>query len=96
VEATWDSISLENSLIAALDLEKYLSRMQTQTRDLCLLHYCEGYSYNELAVMERRQATTIRKAVSRACREIREAYSFDPRHAFENASSVPYIPAAIP
>jgi RNA polymerase sigma factor (sigma-70 family) len=83
VEEPWDSISLENSLIASLDLEKYLSRMQSETRALCLLHYCEGYSYSELAIMERRRETSIRKVVSRACRKIREAYSFDQRHAFE-------------
>ncbi len=83
VEATGELISLENSLIASLDLEKYLSRMQTETRSLCLLHYCEGYSYSELATMERRQETTIRKVVSRACREVREAYSFDQRRVFE-------------
>jgi DNA-directed RNA polymerase specialized sigma24 family protein len=83
VEATGEAISLENSLVAALDLEKYLSHMQTKTRALCLLHYCEGYSYSELATMERRQETAIRKAVSRACRGIREDYRFDQRHAFE-------------
>ncbi len=83
VEVTGNSISLENSLIASLDLEKYLSHMQAKTRDLCLLHYCEGYSYSELATMERQRETTIRKVVSRACREVREAYSFDQRHEFE-------------
>jgi DNA-directed RNA polymerase specialized sigma24 family protein len=82
-ETRWDLISPENSLLATLDLEKCLSRMQPKTRDLCLLHYCEGYSYSELAFMEKRQETTIRKAVSRACREIREADRFDHLHAFE-------------
>jgi DNA-directed RNA polymerase specialized sigma24 family protein len=83
VEAAWDTISLESNLIAALDLEKYLSHMRTKTRDLCLLHYCEGYSYSELATMESRQETTIRQVVSRACREIREEYRFDQRREFE-------------
>jgi RNA polymerase sigma factor (sigma-70 family) len=79
VEEIQDSISLENNLIAALDLEKCLSRMPAKTRDLCSLHSCEGYSYSELATMERRQETTMRKVISRACRKIRAAYSFDQR-----------------
>ncbi len=83
VEETGEAISLENSLIAALDLEKYLSRLQSKPRDLCLLHYFEGYSYSELAIMESRQETTMRKVVSRACRKIQEAYRFDQRHEYE-------------
>jgi DNA-directed RNA polymerase specialized sigma24 family protein len=83
VEATGEAIALENSLVSALDLEKYLSHMQTKTRALCLLHYGEGYSYNELATMESRQVTTIRQVVSRACRGIREEYRFDQRQVFE-------------
>lgn len=83
VEAIGEAISLENSLIAALDLEKYLSCMQTETRSLCMLHYCEGYSYSELAIMESRQETGIRKLVSRGCRKVREVYSFNQRHEFE-------------
>jgi RNA polymerase sigma factor (sigma-70 family) len=83
LESIEDAIALENSLIAELDLEKCLSRMKSKDRDLCLLHYCEGYSYSELATMERRQETTIRKVISRACRKIREDYGFDRRHAFE-------------
>jgi RNA polymerase sigma factor (sigma-70 family) len=88
VESIGDSISLEDSLITAFDLEKCLSRMQTKTRALCVLHYGEGYSYGELATMERRQETTIRKMISRACREVREAYRFEQRHISESKSRI--------
>jgi RNA polymerase sigma factor (sigma-70 family) len=84
VDGMGEPNSPENSLIVSLDLEKYLSRMQSATRNLCLLHYFEGYSYSELATMESRHETAIRKAVSRACRKFRKAYSFDQRHAFEH------------
>jgi DNA-directed RNA polymerase specialized sigma24 family protein len=82
-ETIGDAISLEKSLIAGLDLKKYLSCLQPKTRDLCLLHYCDGYSYCELATIEMQEETAIRKAVSRACRKIRETYKLDQRQAFE-------------
>jgi RNA polymerase sigma factor (sigma-70 family) len=75
VEGEWCSISLENSVLAALDLEYCLTRMQSNTRSLFLLHYFWGYSYGELAILKNRREPAIRQAISRACRKIRKVHT---------------------
>jgi RNA polymerase sigma factor (sigma-70 family) len=70
LEEARDSTPLENSLMSAFELERYLARMKSKTRALFLLHDFFGYSYRELAVVKKQKAATLRKAVSRARRKI--------------------------
>lgn len=70
LEEARDSTPLENSLMSTFDLERCLAQMKSKARTLFLLHYFFGYSYQEMAIMKKQRAATIRKAVSRGRRKV--------------------------
>jgi RNA polymerase sigma factor (sigma-70 family) len=66
---------IEERWMSAIELEELMSILKPATRNLFILHHLFGYSYADLAALQKTKVKTIQKTVERARKKMLAAYA---------------------